>query len=144
MLKVTPETLPFENELFLRCKNLNEELEDEIQDYNIPDQLNQEIHDLHPSLEQLHKQMECESNHSYHEEDIIGDYGMTLGQGNLQTAKSKKRHHRSRLMSGVNDLYAQGEAENDCFLSGNERDTPIFEAFVTSKPFLPSFSLEQK
>lgn len=70
MMKVTPETLPFENELFLRCKNLNEELESELPDYNIPDQLSQEILDLQPSLEQLHKQIECESNNSYHEDDL--------------------------------------------------------------------------
>lgn len=56
---------------------------------------------------------------------------MLAGQSKLQTAKSKRNHRRSRLMSGVNAFYAQGEMENECFLLGNERDTPNFEAFVT-------------
>lgn len=143
-MKVTPETLPFENELFLKCKNLNDEVESEVSDCNIPEQLSQEVLDLQPSLEELHKQMECESNHSYHEDDLNCDYGVPVGQGKLQTAKSKRHHRRSRLMSGVNDFYAQGEMENECFLLGNERDTPNFEAFVTPKPFSSSFSLEYK
>lgn len=144
ILKMDAEALPYENELFLRCQNLNEELENEIQDYNIQDQLNQEIIDFEPSLEQIQKQMECESNHSYHEEAFSEAFEEEPEQGKEQTSQFRKPHHRSRLMSGVHDFYAQGEKENDSFLLGNERDTLNFEAFVTSKPFSNNFCLEHK
>lgn len=43
VLKADPEPLPYERDLLMSCKDLNEELDEEIQDYNMPESLNQEL-----------------------------------------------------------------------------------------------------
>jgi len=54
---MTPEDIPYKD-LFLQSKEMNEELEKEILDYNIIGNLDQELLVYQPSLEKLHMQIE--------------------------------------------------------------------------------------
>lgn len=122
LLKMTPEDIPYKD-LFLQSKEMNEELEKEILDYNIIGNLDQELLVYQPSLEKLHMQIEWESFNSYHEADFSEAYEEVSEHGEKHASGFRKPLHRPRIMSGDNDFCAQEVNEKLAFMFSNERET---------------------
>ena len=143
-LKIENEDYPHESDLFLLNKNKNEELQKEIQDFNIAEHFDQDIAKFEPTLQNLHMEIEMESISSFHEEEFDEAYRYVPEHEDKNSLEFKMPHLRPRGISGCNDFSVLNVAENNCFLFSSERETPNFEPFATKQLFSGIYTNENK
>jgi hypothetical protein len=125
-------------------KHKNEELQKEIQDFNMADHFGNDIVKFEPTVQKFHMELEMESISSFHEEEFDEAYRYIPEHEDKNSLEFKMPHFRPRGISGCNDFSVHDVAENNCFLFSNERETPNFEPFVTKQLFSGNYINENK
>lgn len=143
-VKIENQDYLHDSELFLLNKNKNEELQQEIQDFNMADHFEQDIAKFEPTLQNLHMEIEMESISSFHEEEFEEAYRYVPEHEEKSSLEFKMPHFRPRGISGCNDFNVLNVAENNCFLFGSERETPNFEPLATKSLFSGNYINENK
>lgn len=144
-VKLDLDQLQAEPDLFMLNQAQNEELKKDIQALKFPDHLEDVMGIEQPELHHLDMIMPFESMSSYHEEEFEDAYNYSANDiENEQLIEAENHHYRHRGISGCNDFNVIEVTDNNCFLFGNERETPNFEPFVTNKLFSVNFDFENK
>lgn len=135
-----PEQIPIEPNL-----NQIEFLKADIHAFRFEEQLEEDVEVGGVTLNHINHQIQLESLHSYHDYEAEENVRQEIEDlTNTQKLGTINLHCRQRILSGWNELEAIEAQENNSFLFGNERETPIFEPFVANKLFLNAFNTQKQ